>query len=68
MIHCKENHVFDGLRNGEFKTNYEYPDNRITCKFVGFVDFSDGIAAWEFEKELEQLMNKYERKGILGKK
>ena len=31
-------------------------------------DLSDGIAVWEFEKELEQLLNKFERNGILGKK
>ena len=65
MNHCKENHVFDCLRNGEFKTNYEYPENRITCKFIGFVDLADGISAWEFEKELEQLINRYEKNGVL---
>ena len=54
------------MRRGEFKTSYEYPGDRITCSFIGFVDISDGIAACEFEKELEQLINRYEKQGVLG--
>lgn len=65
-MHCEDLHAFDGMSRGEFKTSYEYPGDRITCRFVGFVDISDGIAAWEFEKELEQLINRYEKNGVLG--
>lgn len=65
-MHCEDIHAFDGMRRGEFKTSYEYPGDRITCRFIGFVDISDGIAACEFEKELEQLINRYEKNGVLG--
>lgn len=52
-MHCEDLQAFDGMCRGEFKTSYEYPGDRITCRFIGFVDISDGIAACEFEKELE---------------
>ena len=67
-MHCEDLQAFDGMCRGEFKTSYEYPGDRITCRFIGFVDISDGIAACEFEKELEQLINRYEKQGILKKK
>jgi hypothetical protein len=65
-MHCEDLHVFNSLRRGEFKTSYEYPGDRRTCRFIGFLDISDGIAAWEFEKELEQLITRYEKQGVLG--
>lgn len=65
-MHCEDLQAFDGMCRGEFKTSYEYPGDRITCRFIGFVDISDGIAACEFEKELEQLINRYEKQGVLG--
>ena len=65
-MHCEDLQAFDGMCRGEFKTSYEYPGDRITCRFIGFVDIFDGIAACEFEKELEQLINRYEKQGVLG--
>lgn len=65
-MHCGNKHAFDGMSRGEFKTSYEYPGDRITCRFIGFLDISDGIAVCEFEKELEQLINRYEKNGVLG--
>lgn len=65
-MHFEDLQAFDGMCRGEFKTSYEYPGDRITCRFIGFVDISDGIAACEFEKELEQLINRYEKNGVLG--
>ncbi|WP_294012402.1 hypothetical protein [uncultured Treponema sp.] len=65
-MHFEDLQAFDGMCRGEFKTSYEYPGDRITCRFIGFVDISDGIAACEFEKELEQLINRYEKQGVLG--
>ena len=65
-MHCEDLQAFDGMCRGEFKTSYEYPGDRITCRFIGFVDISDGIAACAFEKVLEQLINRYEKQGVLG--
>ena len=65
-MHCEDLHAFDGMSRGEFKTSYEYPGDRIKRRIIGFVDISDGIAACEFEKELELLINRYEKNGVLG--